>query len=548
MFCNLRYCDRTARAAILQFSWYRHVNAGAIMGWIKDGERGYVDGDKRLRKHTCTFRIALGDPRLIISSTQSWQLSRTPAENDGVDGLAFDPKALKSTRHISATGTLDGRIRIIGKDGEEDWSTIDVALYRAEGQLKTISLGKPDIQTEPQVLWHDAADDEPKRPPALMLVLTLPPESFDLLERHLEGKTTAKVSMLAAIDIFEDAENYSWMSALNYRAYYIASGSHNGAMFEELLISPPVGASPGARERLIEAADEEIAGYIKEFCAQREIEENRYGQTGSLLTALCRAAADHDAKEGTSVEDFRDRTFRAVAALVDGLRDVATPWQQREKGKLDFWQRPRQPFVEIKRDKKAPELDRMRLEETADRYLRLPYRCPEFDRLLADMLAAVEIYAYGETVLAKNPVAWIFGLSASPLYPRPIRNWLIGQAWNTILFGIPIGIAWWLANIGWIEDDTAFWITLGSGGIFLLLLGISLIFLPLFIYRSHRERASTINRLQAMQTVYAAIQARGLVSARHVTRLVDASAAHDVVWPTELHVLLDDIVARGGRF
>jgi hypothetical protein len=179
------------------------------------------------------------------------------------------------------------------------------------------------------------------------------------------------------------------------------------------------------------------------------------------------------------------------------VRDAATHYSERGKGKLDFWGRPRQPFVEIKRDQKAPYIDRDRLEETVDRYLRLPYRCADFDRLLADMLAAAELYAYGETVIVKNPVAWIFAMSPSPLYPRPIRSWIIGQVWNLVIFGIPIGIAWWLASKQWIDEETALWITFGSGGIFLLLLGISILAVTLFVCTGHPAATMPACRIRA---------------------------------------------------
>jgi hypothetical protein len=516
------------------------------MGWVKDGERGYRDGDKRLIKHTRVFRIDLGDPRLFHDSKVSWELGNVSGQPGG-DDFKLTPGATNNSRHIRGMGKLDGRIRIL-EDKDSDWSTIDVSLYRASGGLKTVELQKPDIEVQPQVLWHDAAKDEPKRPPALMLVITLPAESFDLLAHHLESKAAGNVSALVAIDVYENEQDYNWMSAFNYRAYYIETGSRNAAVFEEIRIMPPVGPSPGLRERLLEAADEAIVTYINQYCEEAQIEENRYSQTGSLLSALCRAAAEHDANAGTSVEDFRHRTFSAMKALVDGVRDAATHYSEREKGKLDFWSRPRQPFVEIKRDQKAPYIDRDQLEETADRYLRLPYRSTEFDRLLADMLAAAELYAYGETVIVKNPVAWIFAMSPSPLYPRPIRSWIIGQIWNLVLFGVPIGIAWWLASKQWIDEESALWITFGSGGIFLLLLGISILAMPLFVYRGARERASTLNRLNAMQSAYTAIQQRSLISARHVIHRLEAAADHDVVWPGTLYVLLDDVVARGGRF
>ncbi|KIC56044.1 hypothetical protein RM53_13660 [Brevundimonas nasdae] len=40
----------------------------------------------------------------------------------------------------------------------------------------------------------------------------------------------------------------------------------------------------------------------------------------------------------------------------------------------------------------------------------------------------------------------------------------------------------------------------------------------------------------------------GPISAQHVTGLVNRSTDAGVVWPGPLHVLLEDITARGGRF
>lgn len=523
------------------------------MAWVKESDRAYSDGEKRLIKHTRTFHLELGGPKLILKSELSWQRPGDQNHSNVVtpnERLKLAPGSPKSTRLIEATGGFmsGDRIKVIEAEGR-DWSQVDVSLYRAAEDLKAVDLSELDIEIQPQVLWHDAGGDSPKRPPALLLVMTLPAQTFDLFEEHLRSKPPGAITMVVSIDVYENPETPQWMSAFGNYPLYIAAGSSNAALFEKLRIAPPAGTvSTAARDRLVQAADEAIAEHIKDYCEEWKIEDSGHSQTERILDALCRAAAEADAANGVSVEDFKTRTFRVLVGLVDGLREAITPYSERETGKLDFWKREHQPFFEIRRDQKAPQIDRLWLESMTDRYLRLPYRCAEFDRLLADMLTAAEMYSYGETVLIKNPVAWVFGLSASPIHPRPIRNWLIGQVWNLLFFGAPAGISWWMASKQWIDDETALWITLGCGGIFLLLFGISIVALPFFIYRSAREKANIINRLNTMQSAYAAIGVSGQISARHITRRLEAAADHDVVWSGALHVLLDDIVARGGRF
>lgn len=523
------------------------------MTWVKEGERAYRDGEQRLLKHTRTFHLELSGSKLILKSDIDWNIAQHSDPNvlPPDHRIRFSPGSPKTTKLIEATGELmrGDRIKAIEMEGKT-WSSFDVSLYRAAEDLKTIDLAEPDVEIQPQVLWHDAGGDNPKRPPALLLVMTLPAQTFDLFEEHLRTKAPGAITMVASIDVYENPEAPQWMSAFGPHPLYIASGSSNAALFEKLRIAPLAAAgSTAARDRLMEAADEAIAEHIKDYCEEWKVEDSGHSQTERILGALCREAAEIDAKHGVSAEDFKRRTFRMMVGLVNGLREAVTPYSERETGKLDFWKREHQPFFEIKRDQKALEIERMRLEEMADRYLRLPYRCAEFDRLLVDMLTAAEMYAYGETVFVKNAVAsWLFGVPSSPLYAHPIKTWFIGQVWNLVLFGAPIGIVWWLVSKQWIEDDTATWITLGSGGLFLLLLGVSIMALPFFIYRSARAKTDTLNRLNAMQSAYAAMGVTGQISARHVTQRLEAAADRDVVWPGALYVLLDDIIARGGRF
>ena len=114
------------------------------MGWVKDGERIYRDGDKGLIKHTRTFRLELGAPRLILKSEVDWKLEEGDAAH-----LQRRPSIPKSPRLIEATAAhrTGERIRTIEGEGR-DWTQIAVTLYRATEDLKTVDLSKPDIETD----------------------------------------------------------------------------------------------------------------------------------------------------------------------------------------------------------------------------------------------------------------------------------------------------------------------------------------------------------------------------------------------------------------
>src|SRR5690606_22230909 len=73
-------------------------------------------------------------------------------------------------------------------------------------------------------------------------------------------------------------------------------------------------------------------------------------------------------------------------------QDVPTSEQQ------DFWIRKRSPLQTII-DKETPRLDRSEIEHIIGRYLEEPWRCQAFDRLLIDVLVALEMYAFGDEML-----------------------------------------------------------------------------------------------------------------------------------------------------
>jgi hypothetical protein len=63
-----------------------------------------------------------------------------------------------------------------------------------------------------------------------------------------------------------------------------------------------------------------------------------------------------------------------------------------------------------------------------------------------------------------------------------------------------------------------------------------------------RARRKVISLMELMIGVYSELQPNGATSALRVRQRVEQAAAEGVVWPSTLFALLDDIIARSGRF
>ena len=515
------------------------------MGWVKDGERAYRDGDRKLVKKPCHLSLQLFEPRVVIRTSMYWEPDRN------VEPSALQPDKPETTRTIVAMGDIKHELDIKSLDeAQRDWMSVEVTLYRAPTELHRVDLAKVVSVGEPQSIWYDTGDAESRTRPGLRLLLTLPPESFDLLEGELQESLPSTITLQVSADLYEDRDRFSWFG-FDTSTLFIEPDKGNAAVFAGLIVSRHAAMSSGVRDRLIQTADRLVDDYLKRFCKSREVEEHGSCQIRQLLGGLTRAAAEYEANKNMSDDVFQNRTFETLVELVGDLRDGALGSIDREKHRnrlLNFWTGQHQPFVEIKKPEDVPDINRRVIEEVAGRYLTLPYRSAEFERVLIDVLTAAEMYAYGALILIKPPLVDVWGYDTAPLHYRPIRAWLIGQASNLILFGIPVALAWWAARKQWIEYDTALWIGLGCSGIWLLFLVFGIILLPFLIWASARAKAETRNRLNAMQGAYAALQSAGPFSARHVIQRLEAAAALQVVWPAPLYALLDDIIARDGRF
>lgn len=72
--------------------------------------------------------------------------------------------------------------------------------------------------------------------------------------------------------------------------------------------------------------------------------------------------------------------------------------------------------------------------------------------------------------------------------------------------------------------------------------------LPKLWMATRKSKKTILGLLNHMSLTYAALASEGPVSAQHVTGLLARGTDAGVIWPGPLHVLLEDITARGGRF
>lgn len=109
-------------------------------------------------------------------------------------------------------------------------------------------------------------------------------------------------------------------------------------------------------------------------------------------------------------------------------------------------------------------------------------------------------------------------------------------------------VPWGLSKIGLFPED---W--LWAVGLILVLLWLgeaiwNTVMLPKSFMVVRKAQQTITGLINHMSNTYAALASDGPISAQHVTGLVNRSTDAGVVWPGPLHVLLEDITARGGRF
>ncbi len=267
-------------------------------------------------------------------------------------------------------------------------------------------------------------------------------------------------------------------------------------------------------------------------------------QYGHLTKAATDAAADCAA---TGSSDPDDTEFQWLASsgssVIRTLRSALGRFEKEADRTLLIWRHIPDAAQRIVKNQ-APPMSRLEIEAAADEYLSLPYRVPELDRLLVDILVALELFAYGDEVSGNKPMS---GGGLSPLKLKPIRSFLIGHGSN-LLLGIVVGSVAWGASLIHLFPER--WLPALWGILLLLFLGrllIGAVAFPRFWLAATKARKRSLDLLSAMNGVYSELNSTGPISTNHIQQRAQATSAEGVVWPSPLFVLLDDINARSGR-
>lgn len=279
------------------------------------------------------------------------------------------------------------------------------------------------------------------------------------------------------------------------------------------------------------------------------------GQFKSLLEATTQAAADCAIERGVNPWDFECGDGQVASMIVENLYNAVNlrEYEDDETGSVGSRQnttvwRHHDFLLEDVKSKRAPDMNRFEIESAVSQYLDEPWRCERLDRLLVDLLVAVELVAF--TNEAIHHPGWAPDLvRQSPLRQKhPLRLFLGEVILEYVCVGAVCGGLYWLTLQGWMSDGWAF----GIGGVIvalMLLYQIYMLFhLPFEWHQHNKNKNEVVDRIGSMLLVYSALKSDGPISARHIVQRLNDTAKDGVVWPAPVFTLLDDIERRSGRF
>ncbi|SHK85675.1 hypothetical protein SAMN05444159_4371 [Bradyrhizobium lablabi] len=289
-----------------------------------------------------------------------------------------------------------------------------------------------------------------------------------------------------------------------------------------------------------EAVRYDVNATLGEDDRQKPINRSLYSY---LLHEMAEASMKYAVAENIDPDEFETDVLSGALAVVQNLRSaLVKDWNDKT---LDFWDNHGSPVDKINADK-VPYIDRSSFESVAGDYLALPYRSQAMDRFLVKVLIAIELYAFGDEMLNEKT----FGFPpVSPLKQRHVvLAYFRGLLINGIIFGGIAALALFAASKGWIGETSAGWTSGACVALFVLLGTISAFALPFAWYAQAKARRNVRKLLLAMTTIYNELRSNGPISAQHIRERVSSAAEDGVVWPAPLFAVLDDIIARTGRF
>lgn len=281
----------------------------------------------------------------------------------------------------------------------------------------------------------------------------------------------------------------------------------------------------------------------------------RHAEYGRLLDGATRAAALNAVAAGYRHDDPTtqygrnnfDGMLTEASIPIDHLRQVfSTGWDDKS-GKVwshhdfvisDVRAKPEQ------RAKMVPDFQRREIEEIVGSYLAGNVKTAEADRMFVDVLVAMEFYQFADSVLNAPHVPII---APSMWKRKPILDWITGRILSAVCGYLGYLAFWFASKIGF--PESWLWIVaLVLIGLFVLEALWSLIQLPSQWIAVRTQQKKLTLFLDQMNGLYRALASEGPISGKHISDLVAKSTEAGIIWPAPLHVLLEDIMARGGRF
>lgn len=252
---------------------------------------------------------------------------------------------------------------------------------------------------------------------------------------------------------------------------------------------------------------EKLAYVIARFAKDSDPHNGRCTQLYRAFDAISHAACEY--AEHNNVDEYGyDLLLWEGFDVIENLHAAVT-WP--DHGELKLWSHD-DMLVWSTKAKKTPNFDRSYIELCVSQYLRLPYRSLRIDRLLVDLLIAIEMSAF------VHQKQWQVGWRGA------IRSWV---QWAIIIFGLHFLFSG-MAPLDWFECAVV----------------VAAFFLPLISpYLGSRSISKLVS---SMLDCYSAMDADGPISARHVREQLTVATQAGVVWPAPVYVLLDDVTARTG--
>ncbi|MGI9521172.1 MAG: hypothetical protein ACR2PG_05930 [Hyphomicrobiaceae bacterium] len=276
---------------------------------------------------------------------------------------------------------------------------------------------------------------------------------------------------------------------------------------------------------------------------------NMRGLQHRIVESMAAAALDYAAEQGMTIAECWRGPLSLVKELESEFRHAVNyrnPFG--EISEPEYWVHRMDIIARVGRGEERA-ISTEAVEYVAEQYLNLPFRAPDFERLLVDALIASEMYAYFiEAVGSKAKANRDFGFSSSTslLIMHPLRNYIRSILTNVMIVG-GVGGSISIALAYFSLFEAFIWSVAATVVIFAWVLIYQTFILPRSWrhYAKHMAQGNKLIRL--MHSTYWQLSGSGVVSTRRLREVATQAEDEGVFWPSSLFAVLDDNIKRTGQ-